>query len=58
MPNNFTYEYNFKEFFYDVKSISSLFVNWCLTEGEVDDEALFLATTLQNIVKEFEKTLE
>lgn len=56
MPN-ITFKNNeiFEDFFYDIKSMSILLRNWCLTDAEIDDTTLFLAISIKKRIEEFEK---
>lgn len=59
MPKKFKMTYESTErhedFIFDIKSISTLLSNWCATEGEIDDVALFLTLSLEKRINEFEK---
>lgn len=45
----------FEDFFFDIKSMSTLLNNWCLTDAEIDDTTLFLAISIKKRIEEFEK---
>ncbi len=51
MSNN---EETFEDFIFDIKSISTLLYNWCLTDAEVDDTTLFLAMLIKKRIDEFD----
>ncbi len=44
----------FEDFFFDVKAMSILLHNWCLTDAEIDDTTLFLAMSIKKRIEEFD----